>query len=104
MEWLKGLVAEFFVRPCWKLGNSGFLQFLNHARTKTQNRLDTFRSGRECVAHSSACGRNGIEFIEVRTVEASRGQRNRVQVTMLAVETVEAHSDKHASKKKYPRQ
>jgi hypothetical protein len=106
MEWLKGLVTEFFVRPCWKLGNSGFLRLFDHMPTKTQDRLETFRSGRKCITHipSSACGRNDIEFIVVRTKEASRGPRKRMHITMLAVETVEADSDKHASKKTYPRQ
>jgi hypothetical protein len=103
MEWLKGLFTGFFVRPCWKLGNSGFLRLFDHMPTKTQDRLETLRSGRECIAHPSACGRNEIDFIVVRTEQASRGRRNRVHVTMLAVDAVEAQSDRHASKKKYSR-
>jgi hypothetical protein len=103
MEWLKGLVTEFFVRPCWKLGNSGFLRLFDHMPTKTQDRLETFRSGRESVAHSTACARNDIEFIVIRTKEASRGPRNRMHITMLEVEAAEAHIDEHASKKRYSR-
>lgn len=90
MKWFESVIIELCLRPCSKLGNSAFWERLLFGRRPLhmQNRFEAFLSTKKFDTDDN------IEWIEIRTRDASCDSRNRARIAVLAVKAADSGGDK----------